>query len=310
MSPIRRFAALVLIGVIVSGVVGACSSDEAGLSDTAGRAEERAEVADQDIARSQVRPAYGTATGTDNMAFDSEGGGSGGTGGGLAGNLQVPDIGPNVIKTADVSIEVARNEVEDAVRNSVSTAARFGGFVVSTSMEGDGAGSATVVVRVPAESFERALAALEELGEVDGEHISGQDVGQEFVDLEARIRNLESQEVVLLRLMDESRSVSDTIRVQRELQGVQLEIERLTGRLRYLKDQADMSTIAISFFESGAAPGKPTLGVLQRAWERAVDVSLAVVSAVIVGTGFVVPIGLLLAIAYLLVRALRPRLSS
>ena len=310
MSPIRRFAALVLIGVVVSGVVGACSSNDSP-SDTAGRVEEPAAVvADQDIAHNEVRPAYGTATGSDNMAFDSRGAGGGGAGDGVAGSLQVPDIGPNVIKTADVKIRVARNEVEDAVRSSVSTAGRFGGFVVSTSMEGEGAGSATVVVRVPAESFERALAALEELGEVDGELISGQDVGQEFVDLEARIRNLESQEVVLLRLMDQSRSVSDTIRVQRELQGVQLEIERLTGRLRYLKDQADMSTISISFFESGAAPGKPTLGVLERAWERAVDVSLAVISAVIVGTGFVVPVGALLAIAYLLVRALRPRLSS
>lgn len=310
MSPIRRFAALVVVGVIVSGVVGACSSDEGDFDAPAGRAEERAEV---DVANQQKTVAYGAATGSrDAMAFDNadEDLADAGSGGSGSVALETPDIGPNVIKTADVKIEVARNEVEEAVRNSVSTAGRFGGFVVSTSLEGDGAGSATVVVRVPAESFERALAALEELGEVDRELISGQDVGQEFVDLEARIRNLESQEVVLLRLMDESRSVSDTIRVQRELQGVQLEIERLTGRLRYLKDQADMSTISISFFETGAAPGKPTLGVLQRAWERAVDVSLAVVSAVIVGTGFVVPIGVLLAIAFLVLRALRPRLGS
>jgi hypothetical protein len=103
--------------------------------------------------------------------------------------------------------------------------------------------------------------------------------------------------------------VSDSIRVQRELGGVQLDIERLTGRLRYLEDQAEMSTISISFLEVGAAPGKPKLGVLQRAWERALNLSLAVVSAVIVGTGFVVPVGLLLALAYLLLRAFRPRLS-
>lgn len=308
MSPIRRFAALVLVGVIVSGVVGACSSNDSD-SPAAGSAPADADVA-REVAQNEGRTVeLGAATSTkDTMSFDN--GDGGGTGGGVASTLQVPDIGPNVIKTADVRVEVARNEVEDAVRTSVSTAGRFGGFVVSTSLEGEGAGSATVMVRVPAEFFERALAALEELGEVDGELISGQDVGQEFVDLEARVRNFESQEVVLLRLMDESRSVSDTIRVQRELQGVQLEIERLTGRLRYLRDQADMSTISISFFESGAAPGKPTLGVLQRAWERAVDVSLAVVSAVIVGTGFVVPIGVLLAIAFLVLRALRPRLGS
>ena len=309
MTGIRRFSALLLVGLILSGVIGACSSDDlaSAPADDSGEAPAAERELDQD---ESGRMAYGTATGTSKVAAQSAGNDAAGRGGGVGGGLPAPDIGPKVIKTADVEIEVARDEVEDAVRNSISTAGRFGGFVISTSLEGEGAGSATVVVRVPADSFERALAALEELGEVNGERISGQDVGQEFVDLEARVRNLESQEVVLLRLMNESRSVSDTIRVQRELGGVQLEIERLTGRLRYLEDQTDMSTISISFLEVGAAPGEPKLGVLQRAWERAIDVSLNVVSAVIVGTGFIVPVGLLLAIAYLLLRALRPRLSS
>jgi hypothetical protein len=306
MTGMRRFSALLVAGVIVAAVVGACSGSD--LSDSP--------AADSDVAGGRANEAamprtaaYGAAD-TAAVVAQSEEAGSGGSGGGVAGGLPAPEIGPKVIKTADVEIEVARDEIEAAVRDSISTAGRFGGFVISTSLESEGAGTATVVVRVPAESFERALTALEELGEVDGEHITGQDVGQQFVDLEARLRNLQAQETVLLRLMNESRSVSDTIRVQRELGGVQLEIERLTGRLNYLEDQTEMSTISISFVEVGAAPGEAKLGMLQRAWERALDLSLKVVSAVIVGTGFIVPIGLLLAVAYLLLRALRPRLSS
>ena len=314
MTGIRRFSALLVAGAIVAGVIGACSNDDV----AGGSADDSGDLsaADRDVVQAGARQnesrrlAYGAPADGAAAVAQSEEFGSDGGGGGVAGSLPAPDIGPKVIKTADVEIEVARDEVEAAVRDSISTAGRFGGFVISTSLEGEGAGTATVVVRVPAESFERALTALEELGEVDGEHITGQDVGQQFVDLEARVRNLQSQEAVLLRLMNESRSVSDTIRVQRELGGVQLEIERLTGRLLYLKDQTEMSTISISFVEVGAAPGEPKLGMLQRAWERAVDLSLKVVSAVIVGTGFIVPVGLLLAAAYLLLRALRPRLSS
>ncbi len=99
--------------------------------------------------------------------------------------------------------------------------------------------------------------------------------------------------------------------MQHELQSIQLEIERLKGRLRFLRNQAAMSTISVGLFEAGAPPsGAPKLGMLGRAWERAMSVALGVVSAVIVGTGAIVPVALLLALAYLVLRALRPRMSS
>jgi hypothetical protein len=162
---------------------------------------------------------------------------------------------------------------------------------------------------VPARSFERALAEIEGLGRVESENVTGQDVTQEFVDLEARLRNFRSQEAVLLRLMDKANTVTDTIRVQGELQGVQLEIERLTGQLRYLEDQTSLATLTVSLAEAGAVGPKPA-GALQRAWEQALENSLGVVAAVIVGAGVVIPIALLVLIALLIIRQLRPRFTS
>jgi hypothetical protein len=250
--------------------------------------------------------AYDTNSATQEVA-DSDTG----TGGGVAGTLaQGPTVGPSVIKDGQVSLEVDRDGLQDATRDAISIAGRFGGFVLSTSSQDSRHSSSTVVVRVPAQRFEAALAALEGLGKVKTESISGQDVSQEFIDLEARLRNLRAQETVMLRLMDDSTTISESIRVQSELQGITLEIERLTGRLRYLRDLTDMGTISVSMTEIGAPAAKPATGVLAKAWRQAAEIALSVVAAVIVGAGALAPVGVILAIAFLAFRALRPRLSS
>jgi hypothetical protein len=305
MTRFRTLAASSVLFLMIAGVLGACSSaDEpaggAASSDGGGSSKQVAS-----LERAEPLPAV--------AAYDQQqhSGAGTSTNSGVADTFAgPPSVGPTVIKTAEVDIEVGRDKLQEATRASISIAGRVGGFVLATSTEDQRTASSMVVLRVPADSFERALADLEALGEVKAERISGEDVGQEFVDLEARVRNLESQEAVLLRLMDRSRSVSDTIRVQRELQGVQLEIERLTGRLRYLRDQAEMGTVTLSFVEVGAPAHKPPSGVIGKAWAQAVDLALAVVAAVIVGTGFLIPVAALALIAFVALRALRPRLGA
>ncbi|MDQ3962873.1 MAG: DUF4349 domain-containing protein [Actinomycetota bacterium] len=312
MRNIRRSAGSLLAGLVITALVGACAEDGSGAADvdagSGGDAfETKARVAELDPAPA-ARAAYGQTTGGGAVQDASAGGG----GSAVAQALQeTPEIGPSVIKTADMSLEVERGAFQDSVRDAIAVAGTYGGFVLSTSVDDERRKSGSVTIRVPAEDFEAALADLEELGSVETQTVTGRDVSQEFIDLEARIRNYEAQEVVLLRLMDRATTVVDTIRVQRELQSIQLEIERLKGRLRFLRNQAAMSTISVGLFEAGAPPsGPPKLGMLGRAWERAMSVALGVVSAVIVGTGAIVPVALLLALAYLVLRALRPRMSS
>ena len=221
---------------------------------------------------------------------------------------RLPTAGPSVIKTGEIRVRVPNGEFRRSVQDVVSIAGRYpGGFVLSTSIGGGDARFGTIVIRVPARSFERALTELEGLGEVKSENVTGQDVTQEFIDLEARLRNARSQEAVLLRLMNKASTVTDTIRVQSELQTAQLEIERLTGQLRYLEDQTSLGTLTVSLVEAGAAP-KPA-GTLQRAWKQAIENTLGVVAAVIVGAGVVIPIALLVLIALLIARQLKPRFT-
>jgi hypothetical protein len=226
-----------------------------------------------------------------------------------AGRTGLPPIGPNVIKTADLRVEVRRNTLRDSVGEVTAVAGRHGGFVLSTQVTGARARSGILVIRVPADRFELALSEIRGLGtKVLGETISGQDVGQEFIDLEARLRNWRAQEFVLLRLMDRARSVTDTIRVQRELQQVQLEIETIRGRLRYLQDQTTMSTISVGLREAGPVPARP--GTLSKAWEQAVQTFLAIVSGGIVAAGALLPFALLLLVGVIVFRLVRPRIVT
>jgi hypothetical protein len=274
---IRTMTALLTIASL--GLLGACAGDDDG-DESAGAGED-------------PRP-VGRAV-DEQGSFDSSGGASGGTFGAAA----LPSVGPAVIKTADLRVRVGSRALDDSIEEATSIAGRFSGFVLSTSVDDDSAGRANIVIRVPADRFESALAEMSELGTVTEETVSGKDVSAEFVDLEARLRNFSAQEAVLLRLMDRAQSIVDTIRVQRELQQVQLEVERIRGRLRFLQDQTELSTISVSFVEAGAPA--PATGTLGKAWNRAADGFLAVISGAIVALGFITPMALLGGLVYLAV---------
>lgn len=222
-----------------------------------------------------------------------------------SGAVALPGVGPSVIKTAELGLEVERGGFKQALQRATSVASAEGGFVLSSSVEGREARRGSIVLRVPSDRFEAALASLRDLGTVQRERVSGEDVGQEFIDLEARLRNLTAQEAVLLRLMDEARNVSDTIRVQRELTKIQLEVERIRGRLRYLEDQTSFGTISLSMREAGVAASQEP-SIIARAWERAVEGFLSVIGGLITALGVLAPIAVLALLGWVLVRRRLP----
>ncbi|HEV2754342.1 MAG TPA: DUF4349 domain-containing protein [Actinomycetota bacterium] len=226
----------------------------------------------------------------------------------VAVQAEMPLTPERVIKTADLRLEVEDGTIGRTLRAGREIAEAAGGFLLSTSIDGTDRRSGEFTIRVPAERFEETLSALEDLGDITGEDVRGEDVSQEFVDLEARLRNATAQEEVLFRLYDRSQSIADTIRVQRELEDVQLEIERLRGRLRFLEDRTDLSTISVSVRESGAVVAEP--GPFEKAWDNARDTFVGVVSGVIVGAGFVLPLLVLALVAYAVFRIVRPRLGK
>jgi hypothetical protein len=210
----------------------------------------------------------------------------------------IPGVGARIIKDASVALRVKRGGLQSALAAATMTAGRFGGFVESAS-SGDRSGSITL--RIPEASFEQALVALKSLGTVTSATVSGKDVTSQFVDLNARLITWRSQETVLLRLMDQATSISDTLRVQAQLQQVQFRIEQIRGALRVLNNQTSYGTIDLGIHEVGApavATETAAAPSLVRAWQQAWTGFLGVVSAVIVGLGYLVPLGLLLLVGW------------
>jgi hypothetical protein len=220
------------------------------------------------------------------------------------GSLILP-AGQSVIKYGDLGVVVEVGTFDAALEEATAVAARYGGFVVSTSVSGGERKSGYVSIRVRAADFDRAMADLRGLGDVESESVSGQDVGLQVVDLRARLDAWEAQRDVLLKLLDEARTVSDILKVQVELQNVQTNIEQLTAELTYLEDQVALSTISVYLREPGATEGIDEGPRFGDAWAKMVEAFLTIVFAMIVGLGYVVPIAIVLAAIVWAVRRYR-----
>jgi uncharacterized protein DUF4349 len=105
---------------------------------------------------------------------------------------------------------------------------------------------ATWRVRMPVAHFQAFTSAVARLGEVRQNHVGSQDVTEEYMDLDARIRNKREEEKRLLKhLADSTGKLDDILAVEKELSRVRGEAEQLEGRLRYLADRAELSTVTI-----------------------------------------------------------------
>lgn len=111
--------------------------------------------------------------------------------------------------------------------------------------------TATLVMRVPAESFDRFLAsATLGVGQFDNKEIEVRDVTEEFVDVEARLRTKKELEVRFVNLLDRANTVTEIVEVERQLGNVRSEIESIEGRLQYLRDRVQFSTLTMSFYKT------------------------------------------------------------
>jgi hypothetical protein len=226
--------------------------------------------------------------------------GSGAVGGTRGSGSNVLQIGPDIVKVASISLQVRKGSFSDRFQQAAAVAAANGGFVESSDTSAGDVPSGTITIRVPVDRFETVLGQLKGLGTLKGTKISGEDVTSKFVDLEAQLRNWRSQESVLLRLMSKATTIDESIRVQQQLQRVQGTIEELAGQDRMLGNQVVMSTITVSLTEASPAPPPPgKRGPLLRAWDEALRGFVNVIAAVVVGVGYLLPVGLIVLVGWL-----------
>jgi len=224
----------------------------------------------------------------------------------------VPQVGPQIVKTASLGLGIAHGSFDDKVGQAHAVADSFGGFVVQ-SFASQGSGSriaeGSLVLRVPAESYDAALSRLRGLGKVESLEESGQDVSKEFVDLNARIRQLRAVEAQLLELLQQANDVPAALAVQSQLSQVQLDLEQARGRLQYLDNRVAFATISMSMHELVVVPPKGDGFSIVNAWATAGAAFLTVVGWIFIGIAVVAPVLVLLGLGFLVGRELRKRLA-
>ena len=155
-----------------------------------------------------------------------------------------------IVRTGDMSLVV--EDVPVAIDEITWMADGFEGYVVSSRVWKERerlAGS--IAIRVPAEHFDDAMRTLRELAvDVTSERTSSKDVTEEYVDLSAKLQNLEATEEQLLRIMEKAETVEDILDVQRELSRTRGEIEQTKARMQYLERTSATSLIDIRLEQS------------------------------------------------------------
>ena len=165
-------------------------------------------------------------------------------------NAQAPgaqqDVQRLVIKTADLALQV--DSARDAEASLRTLVGQLGGYVVKVETSGtDESMSAQVVFRVPADRFDQALSGVQGLAKkVLARTVGGDDVTEEFIDLESRLKNLEATRDRLQSFLDKAENVDDALKVNQSLSDLQGQIEQLKGRKQFLERSAALSTISVT----------------------------------------------------------------
>ncbi|MFC1903046.1 DUF4349 domain-containing protein [Chloroflexota bacterium] len=150
-----------------------------------------------------------------------------------------------IVRNGEISLVV--EDVISARDRIAQIAVGFGGYVVSSRITGEEQDRrGTISIRVPDEEFESVLTELRNMSvRVKSESTSSQDVTEEYVDLEARLKNALATEQQYLTLLDKAIDVEDILRIYDSLSRVRSEIEQIKGRMQYLERTSSMSLITV-----------------------------------------------------------------
>jgi len=219
----------------------------------------------------------------------------------------------------DGSLALVVKRVEDAVQSLTNMAQNLGGRaddVQYSNAQDNDKKRATITLRVPAVNFDMAMVQAKGVAiKVESEYISTRDVTEQFIDMQARLKNLKAEEEQYQEIMKKAVKVSDVLEVSQYLFNTRQQIEQIQGQMNYLSRQVDMSVITIQL------SSEPDIDATNVIWNPATTVKEAVqyfikafyrlADTIIWGILSFLPLtillgGLLFLFAWLFVKVLRP----
>ncbi|MEW6718414.1 MAG: DUF4349 domain-containing protein [Chloroflexota bacterium] len=219
-------------------------------------------------------------------------------------SLPSPSVERMVIKNASLSIVVT--DPAQSMEAIAQMADNMGGFVVSSYLyqtrleSGKEVPQASITIRVPAEKLQVALEQIKSgAGRVLNENISGQDVTQEYTDMESRLRNLEQAEAQLREIMASATKTADVLQVYSELIRVREQIEVIKGQMQYYEQAAALSAISVELIADAAVQpltigGWQPVGVAKDAIQTLINTLKFLANVVIWLVLYVLPVVLVL----------------
>jgi hypothetical protein len=153
-----------------------------------------------------------------------------------------------VIYNGYVSVETG--DIAGTLDRIRSLAERNGGYVAGTSRSTIGSqATADITIRIPQDKFRTSIQEIETYGKVLDERTTSEDVTERYIDLKARLKNLQIEEQSLSELLTKAKTVDEILRVEQELARVRGEIDSLQGQINYLERNVAMSLITVNLRE-------------------------------------------------------------
>jgi hypothetical protein len=228
---------------------------------------------------------------------------------GVALPSQAQQPGAMLIRSGHAMVEV--DSVQVGIARVRRLAQETGALVANTTVQTgrEQQRSASLELRVPSDRFDAVVNGLAPIGKVESVNISAQDVGEEFVDLTARLANARRLETRLIELLaNRTGRLSDVLTVERELARVRETIERYEGRLRYLQSRVSVSSLTVVVHEPALVvashPGENVIAeAFVEAWRRFVLITAGLIASL----GVLVPVAALGVGAFLIGRRYLPQ---
>ncbi|GAB4444521.1 MAG: DUF4349 domain-containing protein [Anaerolineales bacterium] len=155
-----------------------------------------------------------------------------------------------IIKNADMRLLVKDTDV--AINRSTQIVTDLGGYIISSrtwyqDYYGSNLKYAALTIGVPVEQFERALQRFRDIAiRVLDENASGEDVTDQYVDLQSQLQNMEATRARIQGFLKDAKTVDEALRINQQLSEIEGEIEKIKGRMNYLADRSAYSTITVN----------------------------------------------------------------
>jgi len=163
----------------------------------------------------------------------------------------VQNTNRKIIKNADVRLLVQDTNV--AVSRTTQIISDLGGYIISSRIwyqdyYGNNLMYATITIGIPVDEFEHALNRLRDLSiRVLDENASGEDVTDQYVDLQSQLVNLEATRARIQEFLKDTKTIEEALRINQELANIEAQIEQIKGRMNFISDRSAFSTITVNF---------------------------------------------------------------